>query len=521
MNTLKDFFLTTVERVPNNLFLSNGHRSFTYERALAASCSRAYILLEAGASPGDRVVIVDSDPLETSLWLLACSLVGIIFLVLHEKVSERRIAAIVRDIDPVGVIDTRTTYKEVNRTKAGLRFLISDAPQEDLAFPKHVPVVPDRLGTDPAFLVCTSGSTKEPRAVICPHRSVLAVSSSINGYLHNSSQDRIGHLLSLSFVYGLYQIFLAIEAGATIIFLEKFRSPTELIAQLQTHRITGFPALRLILSYLVRLEPATAQVETLRYITCAGECLPVPLVNGILSLFSRTPFFYMYGQSECSRALYMAPERLAHKPASVGRAIPGTRAFLVNEAGEMASTGEMGELIVEGPHIMSGYWNAPEETSAKFFWGPHGQPRLRTGDLFIQDNEGDFYFVSRKDDLIKSRGFRINPREVEALILQADPAVEDCLVYGAEDNILGQAICAQVVVSASSHTASTILMRCRATMEPHLVPATIQVVSALPTTPSGKYCRPRSVSALPHENLPHRSSQPSSLLSFGGCATGG
>src|SRR2546421_6987765 len=120
----------------------------------------------------------------------------------------------------------------------------------------------------------------------------------------------------------------------------------------------------------------------------------------------------------------MPPERLASKPTSVGQPIPGTRAFLVNEVGEAVPPGEIGELVVEGHHVMSGYWNAEEETQARFFHGPHGEPRLRTGDLFTQDCEGDFYFVSRKDDLIKSRGFRISPREVESLILSADPVVE-------------------------------------------------------------------------------------------------
>lgn len=490
MNTLRDFFLASVEKAPDNLFLSDGQRSLTYEEALGASSSRAQMLLEAGGLPGERLIIVDNEPIETSLWLLACSLVGITFLILHADTPLWRMEAALQHIDPIGFIDTRPKYQDLYQGKTRPRFRLIDRYRDQESFSKSIPAAPGRIATDPAFFVYTSGSTKEPKAVICPHRAVLAVTASINMYLQNSAQDRIGHLLSLSFVYGLFQLFLAIQVQAAVIFLEKFHSPTELVTQLRAQRITGFPALRLILTYLARLESTHTTIETLRYITCAGEFLPPSLIKKILSTFSYASFFYMYGQSECARALYMQPERLASKPASVGRAIPGTRAFLMNESGAIAASGEVGEMVVEGPHIMSGYWNTPDETAAKFFQGPSGQPRLYTGDLFTQDDEGDFYFVSRKDDLIKSRGFRINPREVESLILRADPAIQECLVYGVEDEVLGQTIWTQVTVNDPSHTASIILTRCRACMEPHLVPAKIQVVDTLPTTPSGKYCRP-------------------------------
>lgn len=490
-STLRDVFLASAEKAPSSPFLSDRQRSFTYEQTLEASSSRASLLLEAGGLLGERVLIVDSDHLETALWLLACSLIGLPFLILHADTPARRIEAVLKTIEPMGIIDTRAAYKELYQEKPSLRFVFNDGSNVKMPGTRNIPAAPDMVATDPAFLVCTSGSTKEPKAVICPHRAVLAVTTSINSYLQNSSQDQIGHVLSLSFVYGLYQLFLAMQVQASLRFLEPFRSPIKLMEQLREDHITAFPALRLFLTYLTHLDKSHLQSGVLRYITCAGEFLPPDLIRNIVAAFPGVSFFYMYGQTECSRALYMSPERLAAKPASVGRAIPGTRAFLVNEEGVPASPGEVGELIIEGPHVMSGYWNAIEETNRTFFRGPHGQPRLRTGDLFTQDSEGDFYFVSRKDDLLKSRGFRISPREVESLILQADPAIKECLVYGVEDEVLGQAICAQVIVNDPSHVASSILMRCRTSMEPYLIPAKIEVVNAFPMTPSGKYYRPR------------------------------
>jgi long-chain acyl-CoA synthetase len=161
----------------------------------------------------------------------------------------------------------------------------------------------------------------------------------------------------------------------------------------------------------------------------------------------------------------------------------------VNDAGALVAQGEVGELIVEGPHVMNGYWRSPAESATKFTRGSYDQPQLHTGDLFFQDEQLDFYFVGRKNDLIKSRGFRISPREVEMAVIEADPHVQECMVYGVEDNLLGQAIHALIIVDDTSHTVKTVFEYCRAVMDAHLVPTHIEIVDTFPATLSGKYQR--------------------------------
>ncbi len=489
MKILRDLFLASVRKAPQQLFLANMRQQLTYELALEQASARAHFLLNARILPQDRLIIVDDDPLETTLWLLACSLAGIVFTVLHRDTSPRHMRDLLPMIEPAGVIDTRPHADEIYQSAPALRLVICE---KNLALSSYAdaPLPPiDIIATDPAFFVCTSGSTGRPKLISCPHQAVLAVTSSINAYLLHTEQDRIGHLLSLSFVYGLYQLFLAIQKQASVLFLGKFRSSVELLTQLREFRITGFPAVRSIFASLVRLPSTHFQDLSLRYITSAGDHLPPSLIEQTAQRFGSCQFFYMYGLSECSRALYMPAERLLQKPASVGRPIPGTRAFIVNDAGAPVEPGEVGELIIEGPHVMSGYWKSPAESATKFARGPYGQPQLHTGDLFFQDEQLDFYFVGRKNDMIKSRGFRISPREIEIAILAADPHVRECMVSGVDDNLLGQAIHALIMVDDPAHTVQTVFEHCRATMDAHLVPTHIEIVETFPVTLSGKYRR--------------------------------
>lgn len=493
VNTLRSLFLTSVRRSPSALFLEDVNQSLSYQEVLEGARRRARFLVDRGVELGDRVFLVDEDPIETTLWLFACILIGSVFVVLHRDTSAQRMRILLEDASPVGVMDLGQGRSEAYYEYGlKLNFVIDSRDIAVHLKPLECELDIDIIETDLAFLVYTSGSTGRPKGIMCPHRSVLAAISAINEFLKNSSSDRIGILLPLSFDYGLYQIFLAMQVGASVTFLGNFNSPLQLLGLLRKHRITGFPALRSVLVPLARMSAAECKLEELRYVTNTGDALPPSLIEKILKNFTGVHLFSMYGLSECKRALYMPPDRLASKPSSVGRPIPGTRAYIMSEKGGLLPRGKIGELVLEGPHIMVGYWNAPQETAEKFIFGHSGQPRLRSGDLFFQDIDGDFHFVARKSEIIKSRGFRISPREVEAALLAADPVVRECLVYGVEDELLGQAVCADVTVEDPKHTIPEIFARCREVMDGHLIPTRIRIVESLPKTSSGKYNR-RSV----------------------------
>jgi acyl-CoA synthetase (AMP-forming)/AMP-acid ligase II len=195
----------------------------------------------------------------------------------------------------------------------------------------------------------------------------------------------------------------------------------------------------------------------------------------------------MYGLTECKRTLYLPPEELERRPGSVGIPIPGTEAWVEDEDGKRLGPGETGELVVRGSHVMQGYWNAPEKTAQRYRPGRYPADRLLyTGDLFKTDEEGFLYFVARKDDIIKSRGEKVAPKEVEGAIYRL-PGVVETVVIGEPDALLGEAIVAYVVPEKGvSLTERDVIRHCTQNLENFMVPQQVRLRDSLPKNPSGK-----------------------------------
>jgi acyl-CoA synthetase (AMP-forming)/AMP-acid ligase II len=197
----------------------------------------------------------------------------------------------------------------------------------------------------------------------------------------------------------------------------------------------------------------------------------------------------MYGLTETKRTLYLPPDQLDKRPGSVGIAIPGTEVWLEDEAGNRLGANQVGELIVRGRHVMRGYWSDPVATAERFRPGPiPGERVCYTGDLFRMDEEGYCYFVARKDDIIKSRGEKVAPKEVET-VLYGLKGVAEAAVIGVPDPVLGEAIKAFVVLDGAELTETDVLRHCRAHLEDLMVPKYVEFCKELPKTSSGKIKR--------------------------------
>ena len=236
--------------------------------------------------------------------------------------------------------------------------------------------------------------------------------------------------------------------------------------------------------------------SSLRYITSTGQALPASHLLRLNKLLPQAKIYSMYGLTECKRVLYLPPEQIPLRPTSVGKAMPNIEVYLVNEDGTKVSCpGATGELIVRGSNVMQGYWNRPEETAKVFKRGDHGEQHLRTRDLFTTDKEGYFYFVARTDDLIKTGGEQVSPKEVEDILCEL-AGVNQVAVFGVDHEFLGQAITAALVLaSGSTLTEADILAYCSVHLEKHMIPKHIKIMSELPKTLTGKINRQQLVSA--------------------------
>jgi acyl-coenzyme A synthetase/AMP-(fatty) acid ligase len=227
-------------------------------------------------------------------------------------------------------------------------------------------------------------------------------------------------------------------------------------------------------------------LSSLRYVSNTGAALPPSHIEELRQKFQGMTVYSMYGLTETKRTLYLPPDQLDRRPGSVGIAIPGTEVWIEDEQGQRLGPGQIGELVVRGRHVMRGYWENPEATAKRYRPGPLPGERLcYTDDLFRMDEDGYFYFVGRQDDIIKSRGEKVAPKEVENILYQL-PEVVEAAVIGIPDPILGQAIKAFVVPDGSNLSAAKIMAHCRANLEDFMVPKVVEIRAELPKTTSGK-----------------------------------
>jgi len=321
------------------------------------------------------------------------------------------------------------------------------------------------------------------------HRNMISAADAISDYLGLGEADVVHGVPPLSFDYGLYQLILSVRQRARLVLAPPFTLPAQVLKQAAAEGVTFFPGVPTLFAMLGELagHAGTWDLSRVRAVTSTAAALTPRHIATIRRLFPAARIFSMYGLTECKRCTYLPPEALDRKPASVGIPIPGSELWLVDDQDRRVGANQVGQIVISGETVMRGYWDDPEETARALRPGPAPGARvLYTGDLGRLDEEGFLYFVGRLDDIIKSRGEKISPKEVET-VLQASPAVREAAVIGVPHELLGEAVKAFVVAeTGASPTEAELLRACREGLEPHMVPASITVVPSLPKTANGK-----------------------------------
>ena len=497
---------------PGHMAVDDGARALTYAELWDQARRLAAWLRQQGLRRGDRVLILLENTVESAVAIYGTSLAGGVFAVIHPQtkqdklrfvledcgarflVAERRLAAVFRpaiaglpDLTAVLTVDrgdAAAADVECEAGKNGLEHDLAEAlartGPEDAPCP-NIPV-------DLASLIYTSGSTGEPKGVMMTHQAMVFTSGSLVQYLRLDGSHRILCALPLAFDYGLYQILMSVRAGATVLLARDFVFPAPIIKRIEEERVTVFPGVPTMFATLVDLHRRNGlSFPGVRRVTNTAAALHAEMLPALREIFPEALIYKMYGLTECKRVCYLEPELLLDRPTSVGKAIPGTEVLVLDDEGRPAASGQMGILHVRGPHVMAGYWNRPEQTAEMLRPGPlPGERMLRSGDWFTQDEEGFLTFQGRSDDIIKSRGEKVSPREVEN-VLYALPEVVEAAVVGAPDAMLGEMVCAYVVLREGSDLSpARIILHCRGRLEPYLVPGRVDIVAALPHTSRGK-----------------------------------
>lgn len=507
---VQDFLENTAQRLPKKVALVCAEQRLTYMEVDVMANSLANCMIAHGVRRGDRVAIFLQNSIATVVSIFAALKAGGSFVVINPTTKADKLAYILNDCQATAFItDARNlvlAQKMVDSTSS-LKFCVISGPQEknnhskQINSSRKVPFYgfidvqatytasrPPRqnIDLDLACLIYTSGSTGEPKGVMSDHSNVVFASGSIIEYLQNDESDIVLNTLPLSFDYGLYQLLMTFRFGGTLILEKSFTYPAAVLNQMEKEGVTGFPGVPTIFAILLQMDLSQYNLSKLRYITNTAAALPPSHIQNLREKFPQATIYSMYGLTETKRTLYLPPTQLDNRPGSVGIAIPGTEVWIEDEDGNRLGPEEVGELVIRGRHVMRGYWNAPELSEQRFRPGLLPGERLcYSGDLFRMDTQGYMYFVSRKDDIIKSRGEKVSPKEVEN-ILYSLPGVVEAAVIGVPDPVLGQAIKAFLVTDDQVLTDTKVIAFCRANLEDYMVPKYVQFCDQLPKTSSGK-----------------------------------
>jgi long-chain acyl-CoA synthetase len=507
---VEEFLERSADATPGKTALVCDRHRLTYTEIETLANKLAHALIERGLQRWDRVAVYANNSVETVVAIFAILKAGGIFLLINPTTKQDKLSYILDNCRATMLITTQkllsTAMRAARQAPCLADVIVAGTPvDQGLPSPEGKRAAwlnrllegqsgrcPARrnIDIDLAALIYTSGSTGRPKGVMVTHLNMVSAATSITTYLENTANDIILNVLPLSFDYGLYQLLMAFKIGGTLVLEQSFTYPRAVLDTIARERVTGLPIVPTICSILLQMDLKSHSFSDLRYITNTAAALPVEHIRKLREAFPQVKIYSMYGLTECKRVSYLPPDQLDTRPGSVGRGMPNEEVYVVDENGNRVGPGVVGELVVRGANVMKGYWELPEETDKVLRPGPFPNEKiLYTGDLFRTDDDGYLYMVGRKDDIIKTKGEKVSPREVEN-VLYSHPRIAEAAVVGVPDSVLGNAICAFVSLKAGE-TLTELDVRgfCVDRLEDFMVPKIVQFRDSLPKSANGKIAK--------------------------------
>ncbi len=481
-------------------------KEYSYSSLRKNAEKLAHHLVIAGIKKGDRVALYMNNSWQSIISIYGITMSGAAFLVINPQTKADKLQYILNDSGAKILISESILHNELSVALEGTTDIyeviisgdinkIQNSPairfagfEETLSADMPDSILPNTIPNDLAALIYTSGSTGFPKGVMMTHQSMVFSSWSLIEYLRLSESDRILLLLPLAFDYGLYQLLMAITIGGSLIVEQSFTFQTSVYKQIELFRPTVFPGVPTIYAMMIAANKKTGlSFDCIEKVTNTAAALPAEFIPDLKKIFPEALIFKMYGLTECKRVCYLEPELVDLKTDSVGKAIPGTEVFLLSTEGKPVPRGERGILHIRGPHVMLGYWHKEDLSREMLRSGDlPGERILCSNDWFKMDEEGFLYFLGRTDDIIKTRGEKVSPAEIENVIYKID-GIREVAVIGIPDEIMGEAII--VYVTTHGHfklTEQEILKVCMSKLELFMIPQHIIFLNEMPKSSNSK-----------------------------------
>jgi len=488
--------------------LTFGDATTSYAELRDRTLAFAGGLAELGLEPGERVAIYLDKRIETVVALFGASAAGGVFVPVNPLLKAPQVAHIVRDCEVRVLVTSPERLALVAAELAGCPSVehvvvvgdAGDSPPEVANLHRWDAVQDDRapaarrIDVDVAAILYTSGSTGRPKGVVLSHRNLLVGGQSVSQYLRNGAGDRILAALPLSFDAGLSQLTTAFTVGAHVV-LVNYLLPADVVRLCAEHAVTGLTCVPPLWIQLADQEWPAEATASMRYFANTGGRMPRATLDRLRAIFPGAEPFLMYGLTEAFRSTYLDPAEVDRRPDSIGKAIPNAEVLVVREDGSECGPGEEGELVHRGALVALGYWNDPERTAARFRPAPGRdgavcatETAVFSGDLVKRDADGFLYFVGRRDEMIKTSGYRVSPTEVEE-VAHATGLVGDAVALGVDDERLGQRIVLAASPANGRLDPDELLAELRRRLPLFMVPKRVVARPSLPRSPNGKLDR--------------------------------
>jgi amino acid adenylation domain-containing protein len=519
---LQQLLSKSASRYPDKTAVWARGRSITYRELDQRSNQLAHLLQGRGVRKGDRVGLYFPKSVESVISMLAVLKAGGVYVPLDAQAPADRIGYIIENCGIRVLITNDEKRRGLDAATLG-RLDLSVLTDPELKSSNGGGIVPWGMlqefpassgpavaltETDLAYILYTSGSTGRPKGVMLSHQNALTFIEWCAATFQITSEDRLSNHAPLHFDLSVFDIYNTIEAGATVYLITEDIAlfPTTLANFIEGKGITvwySVPSALILLMLHANLR--REKLSCLRTILFAGEVFPIKYVRQLSELLPGVDLYNLYGPTETNVCTYYKVEtsRLdSMDKLPIGIACENTEVFAVTDQDQIvASPHQTGELYVRGPAVTYGYWADPTKTAKMVvpnrFQDQFEEKMYRTGDLVTLAEDGNYYFIGRRDSMIKSRGYRIELGEIESALL-SHPGVREAAAIAIPDDVIGNRIKA-FISTHESHTLKSVDLQqfCATRIPKYMIPEFIEFMAELPKTSTGKVDRVRLREALP------------------------